>query len=80
MPPVSSVMLFIVALAAFIIAFRVRVEPVNATLSTSGWETNVEPASLPDPLTIIVGNVSFRPLEAWKSTRRETANVKMNGV
>lgn len=49
-PPVSRVIFFNVLAADAMIFAAVAVEPVNAILSTRGWFTSADPASLPYPL------------------------------
>src|SRR5699024_4775033 len=52
-PPSSNVTRFTVLAASFIIDFPTGVDPVNATLFTSGCLTSASPADFPNPLTIL---------------------------
>ena len=52
LPPHSSVHFLSVAEARAMISFPTAVEPVNETMSTSGWSTSAWPASGPKPGTM----------------------------
>ena len=53
LPPSSSVTRFSVSVAARLMILPTSVEPVNATLSTSGWRTRRSPAVSPMPVTML---------------------------
>ena len=53
LPPVSSVMFFMLSAADFMISFPVAVEPVKAILSMSRCCAMAAPATLPKPFTML---------------------------
>jgi hypothetical protein len=57
----------------------VRVEPVNATLSTPGWRTRYEPAPGPSPGTMLIAPGGNPTSPASSASRRTLSGVCGSG-